>query len=835
MGIASIRLPIDSESSESEQNTLTSTRTAAAHGSTRHDRLEATGAPRFALAWAVLAYALATLSLAYPILMGRFLASPNSDQYLAGYAFREFAATTLKTAGHIPLWNPYLMGGVPYVAGMAGDIFYPPSLLLRAIVPVDVAMSLAFALHLFFAGLFAYLFMRSWRLGFYAALTGGMAYMLSGFVASLAGAGHDGKLYIAALMPLVLWLVTLGVRDGLRWIWGVLALAIGFAVLSPHPQVLQYMLLACGAFALYVAMSEARGGRIERHTAIARLAFAAGAVIVGFLMGAIQFLPVMEYTPWSPRAVGRGYAWSITYSFPPEELINTYLPQFSGLLDAYWGRNGIHFHSEYIGAVVLMLAGAGLGAVKTRGFARFWLGASIVALLWALGGFTPFYHLVYALVPGSKFFRAPSTIFYIVSFGVAIFAALGVERIAAREIGPRYVVGWLIAGVVIAALAAGGGFTNIGEAIADPSRVARVGANAAAVTIGSLRSLLFVALAAGVLIALQREVIAFRVAAIALLVLSAVDMWTIDRHYWASSPPANVVYAPNEITEFVSKANADEQGRVYSIRPLTPNSQPSDPFLLGDALMVNDIRAVTGYHGNELGRYQLLDGFNRGVLEQIQFILGQPGFARLMNMKYVLTDLDSIPIPGYRRLVGPTRDSEGSTLYLFGVPGDNPPAWLTTAIAKAPDEAVAATILDPRFDPATVALFDTSANVNAVEVKQLPPPLETRARVTRYDPGHIEVQLDQPAPAGAALMVSENYYPGWTATVDGKPAAVGRADFTLIGVELPAGARNVELTYGSATYERGRVITLIAVLAALVALAAGLVLERGRRRGGARG
>jgi len=107
--------------------------------------------------------------------------------------------------------------------------------------------------------------------------------------------------------------------------------------------------------------------------------------------------------------------------------------------------------------------------------------------------------------------------------------------------------------------------------------------------------------------------------------------------------------------------------------------------------------------------------------------------------------------------------------------------------------------------------------------------------VTRYDPGHIEVQLDQPAPAGAALMVSENYYPGWTATVDGKLAAVGRADFTLIGVELPAGARNVELTYGSATYERGRVITLIAVLAALVALAAGLVLERGRRRGGARG
>jgi hypothetical protein len=791
---------------------------------------EASAAPRFALAWAALAYAIATLSLAYPILAGRFLASPNSDQYLAGYAFREFAATTLKTAGHIPLWNPYLMGGVPYVAGMAGDIFYPPSLLLRAMVPVDLAMSLAFALPLFFAGFFAYLFFRSWRLGFYAALIGGLAYMLSGFVASLAGAGHDGKLYIAALMPLVLWLVTLGVRDGFRWVWGVLALAIGFAVLSPHPQVLQYMLLACGAFALYVAISEAKSGRIERNAAMGRLALAAGAVILGFLMGAIQFLPVMEYTPWSPRAGGQGYAYAITFSFPPEELINTYLPQFSGLLTAYWGRNGIHFHSEYIGVVVLMLAGAGLGAVKTRGFARFWLGTFIVALLWALGGFTPFYHLVYALVPGSKFFRAPSTIFYIVSFCVALFAALGVERIAARAIGPRYLVGWLIAGVLIAVLAASGGFTNVGEAIADPSRIAAVEANAPAVTLGALRSLLFVVLTAVVLMGFLRGKLTLHVSAVALLVLAAVDLWTIDRHYWGSSPAAKVVYAPNDITEYITRANESEQGRVFAAQLSADNAADHDPFLRGDALMVNDIRMVTGYHGNELGRYQMLNGFTRDA--QLQTILGNPNFARLANMKYVLTNLDSLPIPGYQRLAGPAKDSEGSTLYLFGVPGDNPPAWVAPVIVKAPDDAVLSTVLDLRFDPGTAALFDTSAAVNAVQVKQLPAPLDIRAKVTRYDPGHITVQLDEPAPAGSALVVSENYYPGWEASVDGKPATIGRADFTLIGGELPAGGRNIDLTYESAIYERGRAITVVAFLLAVGALAGGIVLQRRRQARG---
>jgi hypothetical protein len=174
-------------------------------------------------------------------------------------------------------------------------------------------------------------------------------------------------------------------------------------------------------------------------------------------------------------------------------------------------------------------------------------------------------------------------------------------------------------------------------------------------------------------------------------------------------------------------------------------------------------------------------------------------------------------------------DSEGTPLYLYRVPGDNPPAWVTPVILKAPDDAVFPAILDSRFDPATAAIFDTSAQVNAVQVKQPPPPLDIRARVTRYDPGHITVSLDKPAPAGSALMVSENYYPGWRATVDGKPASIGRADFTLIGVELPTGGREVDLTYASATYERGRAITVVALLAAVAAVVAGILLERRRR------
>src|SRR6476646_8649086 len=130
-------------------------------------------APRFATAWASLIYAVATLLLAYPALGGAFLLNPRSDQYKAGYAFREFAAEHLRNGRGFPQWNPFLFGGMPYIGAMHGDIFYP-TFLLRMIMPTDIAMTVGFMLHIFLSGLFTYYFLRAWGLGFYPALLGGL-------------------------------------------------------------------------------------------------------------------------------------------------------------------------------------------------------------------------------------------------------------------------------------------------------------------------------------------------------------------------------------------------------------------------------------------------------------------------------------------------------------------------------------------------------------------------------------------------------------------------------------------------------------------------------------
>ncbi len=789
-------------------------------------------APRFAFGWATLAYALATLSLGYPALLGKFLVNPDSDQYIAGYAFREFAASTLRATGHFPLWNPYLFGGMPYVAAMHGDIFYP-TFLLRMIMPTDAAMTWGFIIHVFLSGLFTYGFLRALGYSFYGGLVGGIAYMMSGQIASYVSPGHDGKLFVSALFPLALWMLYLGFRKGKNWSWGAFALIVGLCILSPHPQLLQYTLLTSGAYALFLAFAALDGVKLPRDVAIRRLGAALLAVTVGLAIGAVQYLPVREYVKWSPRAGGLAdYRVATSYAWPPEEVFNAYLPQFSGMLDNYWGRNRIHLHSDYAGVVVLILAGAafiGLRSDARRKHIIFWSVALLMSLLWSLGGATPFYHIPYALIPGTKYFRAPATIFFVGTFALALLACAGTERFLQLRVSRKYLFGWAIAGLVIALLASVGALTNIAESFSDERLADRIQANNAALVLGAWRSLAFVLLVVGLWFAMTRGKISSTMAAWALVALMAVDLWTVEHVYWMFSSPAHVIYASDPITEMLKNEPQPVRVLPFQVR----QAQQRDPFLTGDALMTYRIRNVLGYHGNQLGRYAAapgeltndLTGTNTGGNQLLS-----PNVLQLTNTRYFLTNIPELPFIGNTTLVkGPVRNASGDTVYLYRLNAENPYSWVTPVAVKAPDVQVLATILNPRFDLTRAALFDTSANVTVAQgVQSLPAPLAIKTTVHHYEPGKVQIDLSAPAPEGSSLIVSENYYPGWIASVDGKPARIGRADYTMIGVELPPGGRSVELNFTSPTYERGKVITWLAMALGFLMLGTGIWRDRRR-------
>ena len=208
-------------------------------------------APRFAWAWASLVLLVCMVILGHRALLGEFLVNPISDQFNTGYAYRVFGAEQLRTTGGFAQWNPYILGGIP-IAAQHGDVFYP-TFILRLLLPVDVAMTWSFLLHLFFAGLFTFGFVRALGFAFWPALFAGVAYMMSGQVASLVSPGHDGKMYVSALAPLLLWMIVRAVRDGRQWAWGMIALVTGLAILTPHNQMVYYLAILAIPFTIWIA------------------------------------------------------------------------------------------------------------------------------------------------------------------------------------------------------------------------------------------------------------------------------------------------------------------------------------------------------------------------------------------------------------------------------------------------------------------------------------------------------------------------------------------------------------------------------------------------------
>ena len=122
--------------------------------------------------------------------------------------------------------------------------------------------------------------------------------------------------------------------------------------------------------------------------------------------------------------------------------------------------------------------------------------------------------------------------------------------------------------------------------------------------------------------------------------------------------------------------------------------------------------------------------------------------------------------------------------------------------------------------PGTLASadFDPRASVILSEQPALPPSpaASGTATVVTHQPDRLS--LDVQASAQAILVVSELYYPGWRATVDGADTPIYRADHALRAVLVPAGHHSVEMVFDPLSFRAGAIISLAAIAAAAVVL-----------------
>lgn len=778
--------------------------------------------PRWPLATATVPLSIWIIILSLPMWTGAFLGGPVSDQYGTGWAYRHWAASQWKALGHVPLWNPEIMGGLPFVGALHGDIFYPTAW-LRLVLPTTTAMNLGFVIHYILAGLFVYVLLRLLSVSWTGSVVGGVTYQLSGVIASYASPGHDGKLFVTTLLPLALIGLVLAFRTRRHEGYGILALAVGLGALSPQHQMLYYLLVASGLFALYLAFGD--DDRPPVKTGALMLAGALAGVVVGFGVGMIQLIPFFAYLPFSPRAETLGgYETATSYAIPWSHVPELFVSGFVGYtgVNTYWGPNGLKLHSEYLGLASVGLACVGMMARERRRLVLWLGGIGLLFLLVALGGSTPFYRLWWGIMPFMKQVRAPGMALYVVCLGVAAFAAFGVERLE-RGVGKEASTVCMVAGAAIAAL----GLVGIVGAVADSFAqgiemrtnrpvTAAVQAAQAGIRWGAVASGVALFAAGAVSRAWLKRTLSWQVAGLLLILASSADLWWNARPFWRFTNDYEQLHRADAVTERILEASP----------PFRVFDPPLPSVYHGASLMALDIPQLLGHHGFELYRFDELMGGQFRWSNSLSPSLWDLYAIEFVILPAGLQGLDSIP--GFTRVLAgvPTVFGTPADLYRRDPRSPAPYARLVPAAVKVADEQAIPALVRGQVAVNRLILLAEDALHSPTPVDTIPPPLEAEVRFEHWEPGRMRMRIVPGARRDAYLLVSENWYPDWVAEVDGADAPVLRGNVSAIVVPVSAGATEVELRFVSESYRAGKVVTGLG--AALVAM--GLVLPPVLRR-----
>ncbi len=774
--------------------------------------------PRHPTLVAGLIFVLAALAICAPMLAGRFLL--GNDQFHVGYGFRAWGAEMFQQTGHIPQWNPLQFGGMPFIAAMHGDIFYPTAW-LRWFLPIDTAMNIGLALHIVLAGISMFFLLRGLRLSWTAAIAGGVAYELSGIVVSMVNPGHDGKLYVSALAPLAFLALLRAIRGRRMGSYGFLAVVVGLCMLTPHYQMTYYLLVACGLWTLFLVFFDP-----ERPADIrwpVPLALAGVAVVLGIGISGLQAIPFLEYIPFSPRGAGgpsAGWEYATSYAFPVKELPTIVLPQFNGFMASYWGGNFLKDHTEYLGVAVVTLATLAFGAPGQKRL--LWgLGAiAILFLLVAFGAHTPFYRAWYEVMPMMKKVRAPGMAFYLVALVVCVYAAIGVDRLLKGEIPWKRIA--MVTGVLAAFALLGilGALKTVAEVLVVPEQTGRLAAQADAIRGGALRMLLAVGATALVLWVVHAGRIRGLAAAAALAVVIGADLWSIDRLFLQYRAPAGELFRSDPIIEAM-------KAKKLPFRVFDTGQISGGTVYDYSLMMAHGIPSLLGYHGNEVRFYDDLMG-GKNVWQNALNL----GLWDLMAVRYLIVR-DSQPIPGFHIAVGPVATAGGETAYLYEQDSVPPYVRVTAAAATVPEERLVATVSDPRFPVESLVLYSDTASVRPEPIQgAFIPPAPVTAELTEWAPGRMTIRLTGTSLKPTYLLVSETWYPDWSATVDGSPAPVLRGDHALISVVVPPGAKEVALAFDDDGYRTGKLVSLVSSLLALGLVVGPAVRHRKREAAG---
>jgi hypothetical protein len=351
---------------------------------------------------------------------------PRGDVFAYFYPYWQYRDVVLRT-GHLPLWNPYLFMGAPFLANSQAGVLYPlnwPMVWLE----VTSAVKAAIVLHVALAAAGMYFFSRrTLSLSLLGATLAASTLAFGGYLT--AQVEHINQLQGLAWLPWLFWLWDeLIARRHIRALFW-LGLVLALQLLAGHTQSAFISGVGLGAWALWHAVSrtpatEGQHSRFPKlHMKIWPMAALAAAALLALGSAAAQLLPTLELTRLSNRSSGLPFDEAVSFSLRPWIAGRALLPSYdpTPLFSEYIG---------YIGIAALLLALIGAWTRRRDKTTQGLIGLAALGLFLALGAYNPVYWALVKIIPGFSLFRAPARWMILWAFGAAGLAGAGLDVLA---------------------------------------------------------------------------------------------------------------------------------------------------------------------------------------------------------------------------------------------------------------------------------------------------------------------------------------------------------------------------------------------------------------------
>lgn len=753
---------------------------------TSADRIHAAAIAMYIAAWA---------ALSSPWLFGGLTIPYDAKAHF--HAQLQFLSNAIHT-GQSPFWTPNVFAGAPQIADPQSLIFSPALLIaLFNKAPSFTAVDAYVLALLGFGGLAVLMFVRDRGWHPVAGLVAGLMFTFGGSAAWRIQ--HIGQIKSYALFGITLWLLARALDRRSKW-WGLCAgIAAGFMVVEPD-QVALLGAYILAAYAIVWLWHLEKPVTELREVAPALIVAGAVTLIVACLPVLMTYLFV--HSSNRPQIA---VADALHGSLHPASLLTAVIGDLYGAVDQavpFWGPYSYSWHptdttlSEnmsqvYSGALPILLL-LTLGVI--RGYSwhpdvRFFTVALLFMLLYALGGFTPLFEILYDYMPGVKLFRRPADATFLLGGLFSIVAA--------------HLVHLVITGAI--------------EPISKRHRALEIG----------LFSVIF---GAGLVIALWQghfvhavrpALIAIGCVGTAVLICAGLAKYGTQHAFAGLTAVAVFMTAdlsinngPNGSTALplayyeMMKPDSDNETIKFlkaKLKQSTASNRRDRVEIVGLGFEWPNISLIHGFE-QTLGYNPLrLEDVTKAVgagdtaadWHQRQFTPLFPSYrsllADMLGVRYIVS---SVPIeridkklrPGDLRLIARTKEA-----FIYENQRALPRVTFATNWQPADFDKLTATGNWPQFDPAQTVLLEEGPPMPQAEVMTASAKPSSTAVIERYENTIVDINVD--ADRSGFLVMNGAWHPWWRATVDGKPAEILKANIMFNAVQVPAGRHKVSFEF----------------------------------------